>query len=1586
MDYDGDGKTELLFADEVVASGCALEFYFVGTTRHEKYFCDEALWGHVRHNSLSNRVSPIDGATKDVSARKYKAIYFDENADGTISTRVEQTDIVAAPVERMAIDATGDGLTDVVTTFECQIEGCAWNEAAEQHGGTKKDSSLKANRLYINRNIGASSDDNGYETIDVIKQVTNGLGTQNQWSYRPLGSDEFDISNGAFYDPDHEYISGDIAAGDQEYFHFSSSMMVVAEHRVSSGIGNALNATQYRYKGAIYNNQGRGFQGFRTIIVDSPAQINSSGEVTEKMRSVTDFHQKFPKSGQIEWVHTCPVSDGDETCRQAPISKTEMQVVQKNTANEKVYWVWPEIQKTWTFDLKERTRQLSLRATGDQLKHSDNYGNFSKSNLYIDTGESKLQTRILKKYTVDVDNWWVNKLENSTVRNRTTASVVNPVYDATLNPAKEIQTTYTYNAARLPIKAVSDSLHDDSPTQVVETSYNGNGLPASVKTYLEDKPNDSRTVSTTYSKDGESESEEGGYFVFKVTNALGQSTTTHTYPEHGQVKKVIDANKLETHTFYDAFGRIEQVTPPVGQPVYSRFAACDGGCGKLTDENIRYKVTTYQAGTPQSSVYKDQFNRVKAAVTEGFDGYPIYGFTQYDRLGRITFESIPSFNSVEARGTHYLSFDILGRLLKRKIDQPEGQSMEVTYVYAGHRTDITATDMTSMETLSMSRTYNAKGQLIKTTDALGGVTQYAYDALGNPIVMQDAKGNRITAKYNAFGQKLEVNDPNMGVKTFTYTSFGEVDTETDAKGDKTDYDYDSLGRLLKRKVNTTLEASFEYDGGCIGGLDKEIREDSGSDNFSRAYAYDSKCRVNKVTTNIDGSSYQMATQYDANYGRVKALTYPTGLTVENIYNGAGYLSKSQNANSEYVYFETGNLDARGQITEAKKANGILTEKSEYFPETGQMKDISTQASNGGDQRHKLFYEYSGFGNLRLQTVENSRDGRNVTSTETYLYDKLHRLIKSTQSVDGTELLPIEYRYDAVGNITRKDDYGSGYVYGDVSRSSDNAGPNAVRSLTKNLGGTVNFAYDLNGNLTSGDGKTITYNAFNKPLTISRNNITSSFKYGADQMRYKQIKTKSGKTETTIYIDKAYEKITANGEVQQKVYLGDAIITTTQKNSAINHKVGFVHRDRLGSVVTITDQNGNVIDNKSYDPFGKPRKGTLDKVDPAEPATLSSIAQLEGYIDTVDDLKLETRRGFTDHEHLDDAELIHMNGRVYDYNLGRFLSVDPFIQEPGNSQSMNPYSYIMNNPLAGTDPSGYCAVSRLKSVCERTPPNRGGSGEGSSSSVETNNGNRPEVLHGDHKLVDEAVKILEKRGYKFEWGETNADGTATVVLTPPTSGGTQSRPQRLPWYATLGDTRGERQVARNIAERDYGLISSDEFNDRAGAMAVGTAIGLIPSGIAVLGAAAPEVLALMEVGGFLHFASSGDAVPYQFSQVKGVRALPAPSSKIDELDDLGDWLPFHRRVGNSEIDKVMASGEIWGKAMSNFYSGAKPYVKAYKKELPEGFTGYSFITRVKVDSQGTPGLPTWSGNRHGVSSDEDWARLTDFVITKVVKDK
>ena len=65
-----------------------------------------------------------------------------------------------------------------------------------------------------------------------------------------------------------------------------------------------------------------------------------------------------------------------------------------------------------------------------------------------------------------------------------------------------------------------------------------------------------------------------------------------------------------------------------------------------------------------------------------------------------------------------------------------------------------------------------------------------------------------------------------------------------------------------------------------------------------------------------------------------------------------------------------------------------------------------------------------------------------------------------------------------------------------------------------------------------------------------------------------------------------------------------------------------------------------------------------------------------------------QRGFTGHEHFAELGLIHMNGRLYDPVLGRFLQADPIIQAPHNAQSHNRYSYVLNNPLSFTDPSGF----------------------------------------------------------------------------------------------------------------------------------------------------------------------------------------------------------------------------------------------------------------------------------------------------------
>ncbi|SMN12661.1 Rhs family protein [Bathymodiolus heckerae thiotrophic gill symbiont] len=91
---------------------------------------------------------------------------------------------------------------------------------------------------------------------------------------------------------------------------------------------------------------------------------------------------------------------------------------------------------------------------------------------------------------------------------------------------------------------------------------------------------------------------------------------------------------------------------------------------------------------------------------------------------------------------------------------------------------------------------------------------------------------------------------------------------------------------------------------------------------------------------------------------------------------------------------------------------------------------------------------------------------------------------------------------------------------------------------------------------------------------------------------------------------------------------------------------------------------------SYHAFGERRQGDWRASDPLLPI-----------------IPALTNRGFTGHEHIDEMGFIHMNGRVYDPSIGRFLSADTYIQDPYNTQSYNRYSYVINNPLKYTDPSG-----------------------------------------------------------------------------------------------------------------------------------------------------------------------------------------------------------------------------------------------------------------------------------------------------------
>ena len=122
---------------------------------------------------------------------------------------------------------------------------------------------------------------------------------------------------------------------------------------------------------------------------------------------------------------------------------------------------------------------------------------------------------------------------------------------------------------------------------------------------------------------------------------------------------------------------------------------------------------------------------------------------------------------------------------------------------------------------------------------------------------------------------------------------------------------------------------------------------------------------------------------------------------------------------------------------------------------------------------------------------------------------------------------------------------------------------------------------------------------------------------------------------------------------------------------------FIGRDYLGSITHIADSKGELVAEYSYDAWGRLR-------DPDTQELYGSGKEPE----------LMLWRGFTGHEWLPWFGLYNMNARLYDPVLGRFLSPDPYVQMPDNTQNLNRYLYALNNPFSYTDPSGEFFITLL----------------------------------------------------------------------------------------------------------------------------------------------------------------------------------------------------------------------------------------------------------------------------------------------------
>ncbi|PDS22572.1 RHS repeat-associated core domain-containing protein [Flavobacterium branchiophilum] len=221
---------------------------------------------------------------------------------------------------------------------------------------------------------------------------------------------------------------------------------------------------------------------------------------------------------------------------------------------------------------------------------------------------------------------------------------------------------------------------------------------------------------------------------------------------------------------------------------------------------------------------------------------------------------------------------------------------------------------------------------------------------------------------------------------------------------------------------------------------------------------------------------------------------------------------------------------------------------------------------------------------------------------------------------------------------------------------------------------------------------ISYNAFKAPIQIEEQGVEKlSFGYNAmlqrsimyygnndtDKLKRPFRKYYSADGSMEIKAIFAPGNSTNPTSVEMITYVGGDAYTAPIliKSDGTAQSYYYLHRDYQGSIMAITNAVGAVVEKRLYNPWGE-----IVKIQDGIGNNLTKLTFFD--------------RGYTGHEHLEGVGLIHMNGRLYDAKLHRFLQPDNFVQDPYNTQSFNRYGYCWNNPLKYTDKNGEELVSAI----------------------------------------------------------------------------------------------------------------------------------------------------------------------------------------------------------------------------------------------------------------------------------------------------
>ncbi len=569
----------------------------------------------------------------------------------------------------------------------------------------------------------------------------------------------------------------------------------------------------------------------------------------------------------------------------------------------------------------------------------------------------------------------------------------------------------------------------------------------------------------------------------------------------------------------------------------------------------------------------------------------------------------------------------------------------ITFVatsFTGNSESVSTGHTTDYPTHFGSPSYSASGSNLGASLTVPATTSYTYRATGELTGVSSGSQSR-TYSYDDLGRATSVSLPESGTTSYTYYDHGRVHTRTDARNVVTTYTYNNVYQPYQIAYDVSGASGISAPGtvtftyGTSPTSNNNGRLTNMSDGSgSEAYTYDNMGRVTSVAKTISSVTYTTNYSYNTD-STLDTLTYPSGRAIAQTYDGIGRLDQIKNSGSA-VLTVGGNYNEASQptaVTYGNGATGAFTYNDHLQLASLTYKNASAATILG------LTYGYGTNNNGQIASIT---DAAGADKSVTYTYDPLGRLSSaSTGNTTSANTWAISWTYDRYGN--RLSQYQSAGLLSSTNTS-------LTVSTTTNRITTSPYAYDANGNMTEdGITNTYSYDAENHMVGMGVSGGGShTYLYDGNNLRVKK--------DSTVYIYSGAKVIAeyasgaaATSPSTEYVYSGSSLLQTISGSTTTYH-----HPDHLSNRLD-TNSSGAPTGTFGHLPFGDNWYGSGSKWK------------------------------FTSYERDSESGLDYAINRYHSSAIGRFMSPDRLAGRIGNPQSLNRYSYTLNDPVNLTDPLG-----------------------------------------------------------------------------------------------------------------------------------------------------------------------------------------------------------------------------------------------------------------------------------------------------------